>query len=401
MAVKTFNASSWEDALASVKRELGEHAVIISSKTTPQASGSSIEITASNDAAEIAKATPRGTGNLAQKEERNKAGYARLVEKAYALTGTASGPSQPTAPTSSSSNENVESLKRDVSELKSLIRQLANSRGENAVASFPEHVQNVFESLKDNDVSPEVARRLCSAVHSRLSGDQLTNAEVVQAGAQAQMAELIPCSGPITLNTGRSRTVAFVGPTGVGKTTTLSKLAANFKLKDHATVGFITVDTYRLGATEQLKTLASILEVPVRIVMTPGEIRAAMAELRDRDIVFIDTAGRSPRDRMRINELRAFLDAAEPDETHLVVSATTHPRHLDSLLDRFGGDQIQKLVLTKLDEAASYGPTFDVILGANKPLSYITTGQDIPDDIEVADPNRISRLVLGLDELVG
>lgn len=400
MAVKTFNAVTWEDALASVKRELGENAVIISSKTAPNGNGSSIEVTASNDAAEIAKAVPRGSANLVRKEERNKVGYARLVEKAYALTNASSQVETSTA-VGLSDGDNVESLKRDVSELKSMIRKLASSGSDPAVANFPEFVQQVFQGLKENDISSEVARQLCTAIHNRLSGDQLSSNEVVEAAAQSEVASLIPCAGPITLSTGRSRTVAFVGPTGVGKTTTLSKLAANFKLKDNATVGFITVDTYRLGATEQLKTLASILEVPVRIVMTPGEIRAAMAELRDRDIVFIDTAGRSPRDRMRINELRAFLDAAEPDETHLVVSATTHPRHLDSLLERFGGDQIQKLVLTKLDEAASYGPTFDVILGANKPLSYITTGQDIPDDIEVADPNRISRLILGTDELVG
>ncbi|MCC6466403.1 MAG: flagellar biosynthesis protein FlhF [Planctomycetes bacterium] len=393
MGVKTFTAATWEDALAAVKRELGESAVILSSTSVPdKEQGGKVSITATNDADEVAKAG--GRTSLGRLEERTRAGYARLVQRAYALgADRAPEPARPGQPA------NPENLRRDVDELKELVRRLAERTEAGAVADYPDTVKAVWRRLEAADVAPELARRFCNDVLRNLSGSQLEHEETVLQAALQTLAGAIQVAGPVTLSAGRTRTVAFVGPTGVGKTTTLSKLAANFKLRDRATVGFITVDTYRLGATEQLKTLAGILEVPVRIVMTPGEIRSAMAELRDRDIVFIDTAGRSPRDQLRINELRAFLDAAQPDETHLVVSATTHPRHLDSLLERFGGEAIHKLVLTKLDEAASYGPALDVILGAGKPLSYITTGQDIPDDIEVADRMRIARLMLGLDEL--
>lgn len=232
-----------------------------------------------------------------------------------------------------------------------------------------------------------------------LSGADLDDKDKVQAAAVRIVSSMIPIAGPLRLSATKTNVVAVVGPTGVGKTTTLSKLAANLKITQGSRVGFITIDTYRLGATEQLKTLASILDVPVRVVMNPGEIRSAIREMGNLDVVFVDTAGRSQNDRMRMNELKAFLDAATPDETHLVVTATTHPAHLMSILDHFGSMAIDRLILTKLDEAATFGPVLDIVMKAGRPLSYVTVGQDIPDDIELASGERLARLLLGADHL--
>jgi len=139
--------------------------------------------------------------------------------------------------------------------------------------------------------------------------------------------------------------------------------------------------------------------VPMRVVMSPSEMRTAVREMSGLEVVFIDTAGRSHRDRLRMNELKTFLDSASPDEIHLCMSATTHPGHMLNVLDHFGALTFDRLILTKLDEAVTYGPAIDIVLRAKRALSYTTTGQNIPDDIERASGERLARLLLGIDSL--
>ena len=191
----------------------------------------------------------------------------------------------------------------------------------------------------------------------------------------------------------------LVGPTGVGKTTTVAKLAANFKLAHGVRVGLITVDTYRIAAVEQLKTYAEIIDLPLAVVNDPAEMPRALDELGAVDIVFIDTAGRSPRDEVKIRELAEFLLQARPDEVHLVLSAVAGQRSLRSAVERFATVQVDRLILTKLDEADSLGGVLAVLGLSSRPLSYLTTGQAVPDDIEPADRKRLARLILRQENL--
>ncbi len=146
-----------------------------------------------------------------------------------------------------------------------------------------------------------------------------------------------------------------MGPTGVGKTTTVAKLAANFKLARGVRVGLVTVDTYRIAAVEQLRTYAEIIDLPLAVVNSPIEMQRAIDELGAVDLIFIDTAGRSPRDEVKIRELGEFLLQARPDEVHLVLSAVADERSLRAAIERFAPVQIDRLILTKLDEADSLG----------------------------------------------
>jgi flagellar biosynthesis protein FlhF len=189
--------------------------------------------------------------------------------------------------------------------------------------------------------------------------------------------------------------VARVGPTGVGKTTTVAKLAASMKLVHRLRPGLITVDTYRIAAVEQLRTYAEIINLPLAVAKAPSEMQSAIEELGDVDLILIDTAGRSPRDEVKIRELEAFLAEVAPDEVHLVLSAVAGGRSLRAAVERFASVQADRLILTKLDEADGLGGILAVIGQANLPVSYLTTGQAVPDDFEPADRTRLARLILG------
>ena len=172
-----------------------------------------------------------------------------------------------------------------------------------------------------------LARRLVRHVSDNLEPDQLGVPASVQAALCEAVEQCIPIAPPIRAVVGTRRTVALVGPTGVGKTTTVAKLAANFKLIHGLRVGLITVDTYRIAAVEQLKTYAEIIDLPLAVANDPGQMSQAVEELGDVEMVFIDTAGRSPRDEVKIRELADFMTQARPDEVHLVLSAGLPSEH--------------------------------------------------------------------------
>ena len=181
----------------------------------------------------------------------------------------------------------------------------------------------------------------------------------------------------------------------MGKTTTVAKLAANFKLVHGLRPGLVTVDTYRIAAVEQLRTYAEIIDLPLAVANSPGEMRRAIDGLGDVDVVLIDTAGRSPRDEVKVRELADFLTEAKPDEVHLVLSAVAGGRSLRAAVERFSVVRADRLILTKLDEADGLGGVLAVLGQADRPVSYLTTGQGVPDDIEPADRSRLAKLILG------
>lgn len=194
---------------------------------------------------------------------------------------------------------------------------------------------------------------------------------------------------------GRPRVIALVGPTGVGKTTTVAKLAAMYKLKRNQRVGLLTMDTYRIAAVDQLKTYAGIIGVPLHVASTPEEASSAMDACRDCDVVLIDTAGRSPNDSRRLEETQKLLAAAEPHETHLVLSATCSQAAMMRVVERFDRIASERIIVTKLDEAETFGVLLNVPQLAGKRLSFVTTGQEVPHQIEVGRSERLAALVLG------
>ncbi len=190
----------------------------------------------------------------------------------------------------------------------------------------------------------------------------------------------------------RGRRIAFVGPTGAGKTTTLAKLAARAQLEHGQRVGLVTIDTYRIGAVPQLGAYADILRVPLEVAHTPEELSHALARLHDRDVVFIDTIGRSPLGG-GVDGLVPFLATAAADEVHLVLAATTRAEDSLRAARSFARLVPNRLVITKIDETEDYGALAAVSRATGLPLTWLGVGQEVPDDLEEATPERLAALL--------
>jgi flagellar biosynthesis protein FlhF len=190
---------------------------------------------------------------------------------------------------------------------------------------------------------------------------------------------------------GVTRVAAFVGPTGVGKTTTLAKLAARYSLLDRKKVVMVTADTYRIAATEQLKTYGRIMGVPVEIANTADEMPDIIAKHKGADLVLLDTAGRSPTNEEQMTDLKQFIFKSQPDETHLVLSATTKYFDMLRIVERFGSAvPLNRLIFTKMDETIYYGALLNIMMNFQIPLSFCATGQNVPDDLEIPEPAKFA-----------
>ena len=193
--------------------------------------------------------------------------------------------------------------------------------------------------------------------------------------------------------------IALIGPTGIGKTTTIAKLAGRLALIEKKKVGLITIDTYRIGAVEQLKTYAEIMNIPFKVVITLKEMEEAIKELEDCDVVLIDTTGRSSKNTMQISELRAFIKKINADNISLVISGTTKNRDIETILRGYSEVNYENIIITKLDETTSYGCIYNIIKKSNKEIAYITTGQNVPEDIRTPSVNEVCKLILGGDTI--
>ena len=200
---------------------------------------------------------------------------------------------------------------------------------------LPESLFLLFTDLIDAELSEELARELVERVRQGSAAGDLEDAVLLRARIARMIEEEIDVTGPLRVTPGERRLVALVGPTGVGKTTTIAKLAGNFHLRDRRRVGLITVDTYRIAAVEQLRTYADIIDLPMEVVSTPREMRQAVERLSDLDLILMDTAGRSPRDEVKIQELKNMLVEAEADEVHLVLSSVNSVENMKKTATQF------------------------------------------------------------------
>lgn len=416
-------------ALLAVKQQVGPHAVILHTRTYKRGgffgfgARTVVEVTAADGrevgrqrrrAAEqtAARASapspkPHPTPSPTSTPRRDEIAAGDLIRRTYAAARAEMEKSQPPAPAPSPltiaplpDQQHLAQEMRAVKQMvASLVQQQHLHRSTLASTDLPQNLFAQYQALIEQEVAEELASEVIQQVRQTLTPAQLADADACRQAVLDAVSQLLPTdpdaasSKPAT--PGRPRIIALVGPTGVGKTTTIAKLAATFKLKQNQTVGLVTLDTYRIAAVDQLRTYAQIIGVPLHVALSPAELTEAVQQCRHCDVVLIDTAGRSQRDDPRLDDLAQFLKAVEPDEIHLVLSSTCTQAVLLDTVERFSRIQADRVIFTKLDEAVTFGVVLNVLRKVNKSLSYVTTGQEVPHQIETGQPQRLAALVLG------
>jgi flagellar biosynthesis protein FlhF len=386
MELRTYRAATMHEALALVRRELGPDAALLHTRELRNRrwlgllpGPRQIEVTASCGV--------NVPSRLASRQH---------VDQAAAIHGMSSPPAV-AARQAPAETKLTQQVQGQLSTLQAMVKDLCRRSKGDGRGDWPEELFRLFTDLLDAELGEEVARELVERVRSDPHSEGLDDPVMLKARIAGMIEGDIRVAGPIKVNPGQCRVAALVGPTGVGKTTTIAKLAANFRLKEKRRVGLITVDTYRIAAVEQLRTYADIIDLPMLVVSSPREMREAIQRMNNLDLILMDTAGRSPRDEVRIQELRAFLTEAGADEVHLVLSSVAASRTLEETAQRFAAVGATAMILTKLDEASGLGNVLPVVRSGGLPLSYLTNGQNVPDDIETADARRLARMILTVE----
>ncbi|MFQ5738026.1 MAG: flagellar biosynthesis protein FlhF [Acidobacteriota bacterium] len=404
MKIKTYHTESVPQALEEIKKELGPGAVILSTKKAKRRKflglvpSLSYAITAASE--EVTRGTGLDLGPGAAKREptagpASNPAIARAAKHLTGLSPVEPGRSRtPFRPEFEKMARRVERMAIELGEVKHLM-VLRKPLSVQSRTLFGDGLfQQQFESLVKCGFDESLAYSLLQDLRRKppvdfRSGDQLSRC------LNQRLAEMIE-TAPIATQKG-VRGAIFFGPTGVGKTTTIAKLAARFALGEGRKVHLITLDTYRIAAAEQLKIYGEIIGVPVTVVSSIPELGEAVHRSQERDFVLIDTAGHSHRSFSKWKRLSSFLRRERDIEKHLVLSLTTNFQDLNEMIYNFEVCGVDKLLFTKLDESSAFGTIANQLIRTGKPLSYLTNGQKVPDDLQVPTVATVANLVVPLN----
>lgn len=262
---------------------------------------------------------------------------------------------------------------------------------------LPVALKGLNKRLMEQGISKEIQSELYAKLITALEQNPKMSESEIREFARTEIIEMIGFHQPAPVDK-NPEIICFIGPTGVGKTTTIAKIAADFMLREDKKVGLITSDTYRIAAVEQLKTYAGILNIPIEVVESASELTHAMEVLSDCDIVLMDTAGRNYQQKQYIEELEALLSDKNKVQINLVLSLTSKYEDMKKIVDNFQTIVMDELLLTKMDETSSSGAILNLIHHYSIPIRYIANGQSVPDDIFTVTPELIADFVLGEDE---
>lgn len=278
-------------------------------------------------------------------------------------------------------------LQNQLEEMKSMLVEM--SRNKDEAGGIP----NLQRAMEAQGISQHVLEDMIS----KLNGTEILapqNSIKALKALEKYVRKAIRIANGITLYSDKPKIVALIGPTGVGKTTTLAKIAAKFVLEEGAKVALITADTYRISAVEQLKTYSDILGLPLEIVYNPQALQEAIEKHKDKQLILLDTAGRSQYNAYQMKELSELLNIDADIEKHLVMSATTKTSDGLELLDNFSLCKPDRVIFTKVDETKTHGIILNILHRRKAALSYLTNGQSVPDDIEPASIEKLAELLL-------
>ncbi len=421
MKIKRYQALTMHEALRSVKEDLGPDAVILSSQQIKNAGGvfgmfdrPMVEITAAIDPGPATDDSPEQAATF-KKELHAASVFAPLQQDLALIREEIQSLRRATAGRLATARSHPEGeggvpatpwkeIREEIYELRNMVRTLTNGSAQANAQDEPRTQEDMlppllaqeYQRLSLRGVDPQVVKKVMTFMTEKLSSEQLAQPTLVQSYLDDLLACTVQVAGPLLDRPGLQKVVLFVGATGVGKTTTLAKLAAHYREKTDCHIAVATLDTHRVAAMEQLKMYTRVLGIPVDVAISPQELTKIVQRHKQKDLVLVDTAGRSPSDLAGMGELKELGDAGLPLEIHLVLSASTKQTDLDETVKQFSVLPIHRLLFTKLDETGSCATVFNTLNRTGKPISYFTAGQRVPDDIEVATPKRVLDLVMNL-----
>jgi flagellar biosynthesis protein FlhF len=425
MKLKRFEALSLQEALQAVKAELGPEAVIVSSRRIQKGGGlfgllsqSVIEVTAAVDRSSQAEVEP----------VRVDRSFQSLLAKRFVPDAPVRQPVQPKVDHSFSDalqvataldpmTQHLQEMRQEIQRLREeqqdpervlgplrqeleglriVVGQVLGSQMDKRVEGLPGDVMEVYQLLVSQGVNPQVAHHLVRAVVETLGTAGLGNREAMKSLLWERMEEAVAVSGPAVSKHYGQKMMMLVGPTGVGKTTTIAKLAGLARQQDeHRRTVLITLDTYRVAAVEQLRVFAKILKIPLEVAVSHKDFMECMGRHQNADLLLIDTAGRSPKDQAGYDELLAITRGQLHVETHLVLAAPMAESVQMDTIRRYQSVPIHKLMITKLDELSMGGGLYNVLAQTGLPVSYLSAGQRVPEDLEIATRTRLVELAWG------
>lgn len=400
MTINKFQGKTKEEAIEKAKKEFGENAVIMNVKEIkPKGlfrafAGSTYEVTA---AMEEKEAFVKPMTNALQPKKQ--------VHDKINLTAdeTIQIPSPKVATPVLKEDKDIEKRLDDLSsmleeKLGSTTKEVASDKNLDKSPASEElnFVRILYSTLLSNEVNEKYINQVLEEIEKFIRPGN--SVDTILSNVYQKL--ILRFGRPSTINTSgtKPKVIFFIGPTGVGKTTTIAKIASKYKVEQNRKVAFITADTYRIAATEQLRVYANILDAPMAIVYSPEELNDAIERMAEYDLVFVDTAGFSHKNEAQKEDIKLLINNMHDEyqkEVYLVLSATTKYKDLMDIVDIYHEISDYKLIFTKLDETTAYGNILNIKLYSGADLSYVTNGQNVPDDIEVFDTQKIVKQLLG------
>lgn len=375
MKIKKFTAPTMPEVMKQIRQDLGPDAMILNSKEIKIRGflglfrKSAIEVVAALDPDPIKSNQTEIPNEI---NEVNSQSLSKGVEEKTAKI---------------ESNDNIY---REIKQLREMVELQTHST--NKINYGPKY-QHVFNHLVNQELDEKMVHQVISNVKKSLDNKVDPSSEALHKALKIELEQLV-ASIPFKPISYDKRVVHFVGPTGVGKTTTIAKIAAKSMLLENKKVAFITADTYRIGAIEQLKTYAKILDIPIEVAYSYSDYQASLEKFSSFDLVLVDTAGRNYQDKQYVDELKDVIKFNDEMDIYLVLSLTTKSKDLLEIYKKFKPIPIKSLVFTKLDETNSYGNLFNIPIMDKLGISYLTVGQDVPDDIVVPSIQTLCEYIM-------
>jgi flagellar biosynthesis protein FlhF len=372
MRIKSFTGPSVREALKLVKAEFGEQALILGNK---RLSSGLYEVVGAID---YDLSTPVSVDLKASSETSGASIYGKNGKPENTNKGTGQ------APIGSMASSMDSELKKELRELREL-KELCVSFVARSGGPVSEVFNKLEENLVENGLDRRLARKILMNTLSDAAKDKAADIMYLKASMRKKVYERIKVNDPLATK----GAIAFVGPEGVGKTTTIAKLAALHTLKEKKSMALITMDTYRIAAAEQLKVYGRLIGVPVEVARDVDELKSFISSHSDKELLLVDTAGCNRKDASRMEELKTLADECPEMKFNLVLNSQTRDESLYESVKGFGELPLDSLSFTRLDEGTSHGSILNAMFLAQKPVSYLSAGSRVPEDIETASRERL------------